>query len=85
MTVRSRANLYILWSAGTLLAVVCAWWIGRKGGVPTTASPASPSTAHKISEEDLGIVPLSAEAARHLGVVTAPIERKAVRRVTTLH
>lgn len=81
MSLPRGASSFLL-GCGAVAVTCLAYWI-------VTASPperathhnASPATLKKINEDDLGVITLSEEGERRLGVELAAVERQSVRRV----
>jgi cobalt-zinc-cadmium efflux system membrane fusion protein len=78
----TRATCFVL---GAFVVGICvaAWLFAT--GKPLTGKPKETSSAahvaHKVTEDEMGQIVLSAEAETRLGLVTAPVERKPVRQL----
>src|SRR5438045_3717003 len=85
MSGKQRAWLAL--ASAIVLAGTCGFflWHNRPALAQAKAKPTdSPAaTVHKTTEEEMGRVVLSEASEKHLGVRTAPVERKSVRQQRT--
>jgi hypothetical protein len=61
------------------LFLVCATLSAADGPAPASTAPAQAAVANPVKESDLTTVTLTPEAAKRLGIVSVPIEKKTIR------